>query len=172
MKKTLLMSVVACVLCVGCGFQPMYGSYGALTGQEQGAIQEQLTQIEISNIPDREGQYLRNVLIDRFYKSGRPVNPRYILNVSEINEKTYDLDITVSSDATRAQLTLSSSMQLVDSENKEVVLTRGLRASASYNILESKFATRVSEQKTRENALDELARQIELQIALYLSRAH
>ncbi len=171
MKKRILLSVTACLLCAACGFQPMYGSHSSIIGQEQSGIHEKFAQIGISNIPDREGQFLRNALIDRFYDSGRPANPRYTLNVSKIIESTYDLDITISSDATRAQLTLTTDMSLVDNENKKEVLSRKLKASASYNIMESKFATRVSEQNTRENALNELARQIELQIALYFERA-
>ena len=119
MRKSVLLSAVACAICAGCGFQPMYGSYDALSGQEQIGIQSQLAQIEIGNIPNREGQYLRNALIDRFYKNGRPINPRYSLKISEIKEKSYDLDITVSSNATRAQLTLSTVMRLVDNQGGE-----------------------------------------------------
>ena len=171
MKKPILLSVATCILCAGCGFQPMYGSYGSLAGQEQAGIQEQLSQIKVGNIPNREGQFLRNALIDRFYRNGRPVNPHYVLKVSEIKESTYDLDITVSSDATRAQLTLTLTANLIDSESEEMVLSRELKASASYNIMESEFATRVSEQNTRANILNEMERQIEQQIALYLSRA-
>jgi len=153
-----------------CGFQPMYGSYDALAKQEHRGVQGKLAQIEIANIPNREGQFLRNALIDRFYSDGRPINPRYLLSVSKIEESTYDLDVTITSDTTRAQLTLTTSMQLVDNESKQKALGRKLKASASYNVMESEFATRVSEQSTRENALNDLARQIELQIALYLDR--
>ncbi len=171
MKKRVLLSAVACILCAACGFEPMYGSYGSMVGQEQSGVQKKLAQIDISNILDREGQFLRNALIDSFYDSGRPANPRYTLNVSKIVESSYDLDITVSSDTTRAQLTLSINMSVIDNESKEEVLSRALRASASYNIMESEFATRVSEQNTRENALSDLARQIELHTVLYFDRA-
>ncbi len=168
MKKRVLLSAVACLLCAACGFQPMYGN-GFVAGEARGVVQEQLAQIEISNIPDREGQFLRNALIDNFYSHGRPANPRYLLNVSKVEESTYDLDVTISSDATRAQLTLSTTIGLVDNKTGETVLTRSLKSSVSYNIMGSEFATRVSEQNTRENALNDLARQIELQIALYLN---
>jgi len=167
------LSVSFCLLCTACGFSPMYGNHAPAnangSAQEQ-TIQTQLSQIEIENIPDREGQFLRNALIDRFYKNGRPVNPIYKLVVSKITENTYNLDITINSDATRAQLTLSTTMKLVDPESNETVISRTLKASSSYNIMGSEFATRVSEQNTRENALNDLARQIELQIALHLNQ--
>jgi LPS-assembly lipoprotein len=171
MRKRVLLSAAACLLCAACGFEPMYGSgFAGSAGQEHSDVQQRLALIDISNIPDKEGQFLRNALIDRFYDSGRPADPRYTLNVSKISESSYDLDITVSSDSTRAQLTLSVGISLVDNESKEAVLNRNLRASASYNIMKSEFATRVSAQNTREDALNDLARQIELQTVLYFDR--
>ncbi len=124
----------------------------------------------INNIPDRSGQYLRNALIDRFYRDGRPINPHYTLNISEVQESSIDLDITKDSDATRAQLRLTSSFTLTDTQSGEIVLSRPLKAISSYNVLTSEFSTRVSAKNTRENALNDIARQIELQIALYLKR--
>lgn len=156
------------LLLSGCGFHPMHGT--AFQDEAGIAFQQELTQIEISNIPDSSGQYLRNALIDRFYLDARPENPRYVLNISPIRESIIDLDITKTSDATRGQLRLNTEMNLVDQESGEIVLTRKLGTVTSYNILTSEFATRVSEDNTRKNALDDLARQVELQIGLYLKR--
>lgn len=167
MRKQILISTALCVLCSGCGFTPMYGS---LDNAQTVSAQETLAQIGIKNIPNREGLFLRNALIDSFYKNGRPSDPRFTLKISEISESTYDLDITVTSDATRAQLTLSTAMNLIDNDTGEDVFNRSLKSSASYNIMESEFATRISEKNTRENVLNDLARKIELQIMLYLNR--
>ncbi|MFP4098239.1 MAG: LPS assembly lipoprotein LptE [Alphaproteobacteria bacterium] len=157
------------LFCAACGFQPMYGSYSEAKANGRAGIQAQLARIEVANIKDREGQILRNALIDRFYQEGRPVDARYTLQVSDIAEATDDLDITITSDATRAQLKLSTVMTLVDNETNAVVLERGLKAVASYNIMNSEFATRVSEKNVRENALKDLARQIERHLALYFN---
>lgn len=170
MKKQLLALMILPMICA-CGFEPMYGTSSK---SEQGAntsLRAELAEVQISNIPNREGQYLRNALIDRFYTSGRPINPKYVLDVSDINETAYDLDITIRSDATRKQLTLTTVMTLTDAATGQVLVSRGLKSSGSFNVLESEFATRVSEQSTRENALDHLAQQMELQIGLYLDRA-
>ncbi|MCB1592982.1 MAG: hypothetical protein KDI90_11090 [Alphaproteobacteria bacterium] len=153
----------------GCGFEPMYAS-GPAKDMQSGVIQSELAQVEIENIPDREGQFLRNALIDRFYRDGRPASPRYKLLVKPIRESKTDLDITKSSDATRGQLKLSSAIALVDLASGETVLKRNLVSIGSYNILGSEFANRVTEQNTRDNALNDLARQIELQVGLYLKR--
>ena len=168
MKKILFVTS-ACLCLSACGFEPMYGTQmQSNAGQE--SVEAQLAQVAINGIPDREGQMLRNALIDRFYRDGRPQNSRYTLQIAPIDESITDLDITKSSDATRAQLHLKTSMNLIDDATGEIVLTRSLRSIASYNVLTSEFATRVSAQNTRENALNDLARQIELQTSLYLRR--
>ena len=150
-----------------CGFNPMYGERG-VSGQSE--VRAGFNSIYIDNIPDFEGQYLRNALIDRFYSNGRPDRARYRLTINPIKETKTDLDITKSSDATRAQLRLNTSMSLIDRQTNKMLLERKLVSITSYNILKSQFTTRVSEQNTRQNALDELARQIEQQLALFFKR--
>ncbi len=169
MKKQILMSACCLTLLGGCGFTPMYGT--AFQESETALdISEHLAQVDIGNIPDREGQFLRNALIDRFYRDGRPVNARYSLSVGKINERISDLDITKTSDTTRSKLHVKTSIKLTDNQTGETILKRTLNATSSFNELSSEFATRISERNTRENALNELAQQIELQIGLYLQR--
>ena len=150
-----------------CGFHPVYGTnkYTAVGAEEK------LQHIAISNIPDREGQVLRNALIDRFYREGRPSDPRYTLSIEKIEESKANLDISKSADTTRAQLRLSTNFKLTDAHTGAELMNRSLRAIASYNQLGSEFATRVSEDNTRLNAIDDLARQIEQQVTLYFKRS-
>ncbi|MEM7650500.1 MAG: LPS assembly lipoprotein LptE [Pseudomonadota bacterium] len=164
MQKTLF--TMALLFLASCGFHPVYGvnKYTAV------GVEEKLAQTQIGSIPDREGQYLRNALIDRFYRSGRPANPRYSLTISEITESLRGLDVTIDSDTTRGQLALFTSIQLIDKSTNEKLIERNLKSIASYNIIASEFANRVSEQNSRENALNDLARQIEEQLALYFKR--
>ena len=145
----------------------MHGKYSAKNSE---TVQDSLASIYIENIPDREGQFLRNNLIDRFYQNGRPADPAYKLYIEKIDEKIDDLDITKSSDATRAQLRLSTKLTLQDTRTSSVILKRDVSAITSYNILQSQFTTRVSENDARENALKELAAQIERQLSLYFNR--
>ena len=163
---TLFAALICAAVTASCGFHPVYGvnKYTAV------GVEEYLSQTAISSIPDREGQYLRNALIDRFYRSGRPASPQYTLNVAPITEISRDLDITIDSDTTRGQLVLTTSISLQNNQTRENVLDRNLRSVVSYNIIDSQFANRVSEQNTRENALNDLARQIEEQLAFYFKR--
>jgi hypothetical protein len=62
---------LVCLLTCGRGFHAVYGSHGG----SDSPVAEQLNQVAIDNIPDRQGQMLRNALIDRMYGKGRPLQP-------------------------------------------------------------------------------------------------
>ncbi len=159
--------VMVLFLLTACGFRPLYGQYGAAGDQN---VRAQLNQIHIANIADQPGQYLRNALMDRFYSSGRPAaGAAYTLSVAQIQQSRSELDITKTSDSTRAQLYLSTVMTLTN-QRGEKLLARSLTAVTSYNILDSQFTTRVAEDAARRQALDDLARQIETQMLLYFNR--
>lgn len=151
-------------LTTACGFEPLHGSRGY---NESRAI---YNDIYIDNIRDRSGQILRNDLIDRFYTQGRPTAPEYILRVSDIEETTSNLDLTATADTTRAQLRMDTKMRLEKKDTGELLLERELTSISSYNVLQSQFTTRVSEENVRENILKDLARQIDVQLALYFKR--
>ncbi|MBI1326603.1 MAG: hypothetical protein GC136_03070 [Alphaproteobacteria bacterium] len=150
------------LLLAACGFTPLYGE------KIQGAsAKDFFSQIDIMLIPDREGQQLRNALLDQLNMSGVPSQPRYRLHIQEIAEEKRELDITKEADTTRSQLRLRTSFKLVDLESQQTVLGRSVYAITSYNELASEFSTRVTEQNARDNAITELARQIERDLALY-----
>lgn len=163
------------LLLSGCGFQPVYGTHRAAPSVA-GAIPSQttasaLSRIDIAIIPDRVGQMLRNDLIDRLYRNGYPSNPIATLKIRKLEENKTELDITKSSEATRAQLRIRTKMQLVDS-SEHVLLDRDLSTITSYNVLGSEFATRVSEEDARQSGLNDLARQVELNLSLYYNTSH
>jgi LPS-assembly lipoprotein len=166
MKYSFLL-VLSLFLLSGCGFSPLYGDHSPAANA---SARESLNSIYIGNIPDQPGQYLRNALMDRFYSTGRPgADARYNLSVAPVVESRTELDITKTSGSTRAQLHMSTSMVLKDNGGKELV-KRALNAVTSYNILDSQFTTRVAEESARRQALDDLARQIEMHTLLYFNR--
>lgn len=151
----------------GCGFQPLYKTSSQETGKSN------LNQVYIGNIPDREGVYLRNALLDSFYSGGAPNDTaaRYVLDVSPVEVTRQDLDTTQDDDATRRLLTVRTSLRLKDRTNGRTVLKRDIVSYVSYNILSSQFTTNVSEQDSLEDALNDLSRQITTQIQLYFKRS-
>jgi len=160
------LSILCLAALPACGFHPVYGvnKYTPLGAETK------FQQISIGNIPNREGQYLRNALIDRLYRDGRAKNISYNLSISRLNETQRDLDVTIDSDTTRAQLRIETIMTLTHKETRETLIKRHLNSTASYNVLGSEFTNKVSEQSTRENIIDDLARQIEMQISLYFKQ--
>lgn len=135
---------------------------------QQGETAAGRGEIKIAGIPNREGQMLRNHLIDRLYLNGEPQAPRYTLSFTEVTEARSDLDITKSSEATRSQLTLKTTMMLTDDKGQQV-LVRDLKTVTSFNVLGSEFATRITEKSARESALEDIARQAELGLNLYFA---
>lgn len=161
--------ILIVVLFLGaCGFEPMYGSSSG--GASKMSAAQGLDSISIDIIPDAEGVELRNILIDKFYSSGYPANPRYKLSVQKLSESVVDSDITIESEATSRRIALYTSFSLIDLQTGQAALSRSLSAYASYNIIGSQFTTRVSEKDAREAAIADLARQIERQVALYFNR--
>jgi LPS-assembly lipoprotein len=158
-----ILSFIAVLFVTACGFTPMYAT------QNNSTVKSSLDQVGIAIIPDRSGQYLRNALIDRFYRNGYPTAPRYKLTVQPIKETISNFDVTLESEATRQQIKLSTKIMLINVETNKSVLTRSLTAVTSNNILESEFSTLITEQSARDAALNDLARQIERQLSLYFS---
>lgn len=164
-----IFSALAAVLLLltACGFSPMYG---AKTGAGGVNATAGLDRVDIAMIQDASGVYLRNILIDNFYRGGYPAAPSHTLTVARIHETENNLDVTRDSESTRKQIKLRTKMTLTDKATGKPVLQRDLMAVTSYNVLGSQFTTRVSEADAREAALGDLARQIENQIALYFRR--
>lgn len=147
-----------------CGFRPLYGE------SAQGASSfDRLETVQIAALPDRTGQQLHNLLRDRINPRGQPNAPEYVLRVF-LSEQTEALAIDQDETATRANLRLSASFTLTRLEGEEVVFTGLSNSINSYNIVDSQFATFVSERDARERALRELSEDIRLRLATYFAR--
>lgn len=141
-----------------CGFQPMYGS---------GSVSSQTEKIAIENIPDRDGQYLRNTLLDRIGTDG---DARYSLVVTNLNKKVTDMALRKDATYTRAEMEITADITLIDKTTSQPVLTRHVRSGGGYNLLDSQYTTNVSEQAQTENILNDLGNAIVTEIDLYLHR--
>ncbi len=150
----------------GCGLRPVYGD-----GASSPAAAA-LNTVDISNIPDRSGQKLRNELIDRFYQDGRPADARYQLAVSGPKEIVFGIGIAKDATSTRSQMRISTQIALTDNFNPRagVLLHRTMTATVSYNTLGSQYTTLVTEEDARGQALRDLADQIVTQLELYFTR--
>src|SRR5207249_1795191 len=130
-----------------------------------------MSSIEISPIPDRDGQYLRNLLIDQLNTTGRPADAPYQLKLSPLTRSTVNMGIEKNAAATRAQVQIASQMQLIEKSTGKVLLQRDLKTSGAYNLLDNQLATLVSQQSTIENLLQELGEDAAEELNLYFRRA-
>lgn len=163
-KTRVILTAIACLWLSACGFQPMYGSHAPATK----AARE--SRVEIANIPDRDGQRLRNLLIDRLYLDGRPADAPYILAISPLKTDLTNLGIRRDATSTRAMLQISATMTLTERATNAKVLERQIRSVGGYNELDNQFATLVSERSVTDHMLEELSDSITTELALYFTR--
>jgi LPS-assembly lipoprotein len=153
-------------LAAGCGFRPLY----ATGGEGEPATASQLADVEVGIIPDRDGQVLRNFLIERINPDGRNTAGRYQLAVA-IVERQQELGIEKDSTARRANMIVVANFELRQA-GADLPLTRQRVASiTSFNILDDQFATLSAEQDARRRALRQVSDDIRTQLALYFARA-
>jgi LPS-assembly lipoprotein len=161
-----ILVAVALSLAAGCGFEPLYGTHSPAAE----AVSAALPSIEIASIPDRDGQYLRNLLIDRLNTRGRPADALYLLQLSKLEKNILNLGIQKDATATRAQIQITSHMQLIDKVTGKPVLERDLKTVGAYNLLDDQLATMVSQQNITESILQEMRDDAVQELSLYFRR--
>lgn len=168
MTRALLLTIfsVFAFALAACGLTPVYGTYSG-----NADVSAALDDVYIDVIPDRTGQKLRNILIDRLVASGKNTrtDAKYQLRIGNVTEAIYGIGIAKDATATRSQIRLNAPLNLVDRETGEVKLTRPLSAIASFNTLSSQYTTLVTEEDARNQAIGLLADQIVTQLELYFS---
>ena len=158
--------LIALLTLTGC-YQPVYGQKPLLaspTAQEQ-----KLNQVAITGIPEVDGQKLRNLLIDRFYFSGRPEKPDYALGV-RLSVQKEKLGILKDATASRARLTLTASYTLTQNASGKVLFSGNSHSMVAYNIVDPEYATRGAEENATDRGLRELADLITTRVALALNQ--
>ena len=157
-----LVLILALVVLGACAVEPLYGSRAG-KGQGGGAAA-----IEILPVKDRIGHIVRNHLIDSLTPKGQPRQPDYRLTLSIRQSKT-PLLIQLDDHATRFNLTLRATFSLADRNGVEVYKDSA-RATGSYNVVDSSFATVTAQRDAAEEAARVLSEDILTLILLYLRR--
>jgi len=165
---SLVAAAAALLVLSGCGYRPVYGEHSAVASD---GARTQLANVKVLGIADRRGQLLRNYLIDRINPRGEPAAPRYVLSVTS-TESTRVNDSRPDGTATRADVIVSARYTLRDSTSDLIVFTDRSEAIATYNLLTARFASVVSEDEARRRAVEQIADQISLQVAMFLNRRH
>ena len=164
-RRAILLSgaAVAITSLAGCGFQPVYGTSSHDTSRDTTL---DLAATKIGIIKDREGQFLHNLLLDRFNPLGRPVKPLYVLS-TELDVTSRDLGVQLDATTTRAEVQVFAYATLSAFEETFQFQSR---AVASYSTSESDYAALVAERNAIERSLRVIADDLRLQIATFFEK--
>lgn len=155
--------LVAGLSLAGCGFSPLYGERSASS-----VATPELAAIQIDSIPNREGQIVRNSLLDKMQPRGAAPKPLYRLQIG-VSLARESLGVRIDDTATRGNLTMNASYTLIDLASGKPLMSARSRAVSGYNILDSDFATVISENDAIRRTAVEVSEEIKTRVAVYLS---
>jgi LPS-assembly lipoprotein len=162
MRHLRIFTIAGLLALSGCGFSPVYGSHDNNT-----TVTAQLGDIAIDNISERQGQILRNDLIDRMYAKGRPASPHYRLSV-KIRSTVEDLGIQADATSTRSLLNMYADYTLLDEKGKKLV-SGTAHSVTSFNKLDQQFGTLMASEDASERTINEVSDQIVNRLSLYFA---
>ncbi len=147
-----------------CGFQPLYGRSGQTT-----AVAE-LQTIHVQETISRDGQILRNRLIERLNPRAIPAEVRYSLTL-EVAQTKVGLAIQADARITRYNLTMTAKYGLKRLSDNHVLINGHARVIGAYNVVDSEYATLVAEKNAVERVARELSDEIHTRLSAYFISA-
>jgi LPS-assembly lipoprotein len=150
----------------GCGFQPLYG--GSTVGGAR--LPELMKTVDVTPVPGRVGQKLRNELIFENTGGGYAAPTRFRLDII-VKESVTDQLVQITGDATSQVYELQASFKLVNVANGKVMLQGNAMSRAPYNRYQEIFANVRARYDAENRAARTVAESIKTQLAAYLSNA-
>lgn len=163
MMKLLVVLLALLLTLSACGFSPIYSGKGSSAPP----VAKALNNIYIANIADRDGQFLRNHLIDRIYGTGRPANPTMHLEIT-LSSNTRELGIQKDSTASRSELDQWANYELKDKDNNQLLKGQA-HSLVSYSKLNAQYGTLAAQRNAKERALKEMGEEIVNRLSLYFA---
>lgn len=163
MFRNFVVIILVCWVTAGCGFQPLYG------GRTHNSVVSEFSHVHVAPIKERIGQQLRNELLNQLHTSAKKNWSKYKL-VTTLRESTQTLAVRKSAFATRANLTVMASFNLLAGGDNRVVLSAAEKTTVSYNILDSELATLVAQRDAQERAIKSLSKSIVVRLAVFFNR--
>ncbi len=161
-----LLAGLAALALAGCGFQPLYG--GTTAGGAR--LSEVMAGVEITPIPGRVGQKLRNELIFANTGGGNAAQTRFRLDIA-VKESITDQLVQITGDATGQVYQLDAAFKLVDVSRNTVIFQGKAISRAPYNRFQEVFANVRARYDAENRAARTISESIKTQVAAYLSRA-
>jgi LPS-assembly lipoprotein len=159
----LAMIGASAVLTPGCGFQPLYGP---TAGGAQ--LSDVMKTVEITTVPGRVGQQIRNELIFRTTGGGYAEAPKYRLDIA-IKESVMHTLVNREGDPQGEIYQLYSTYRLIRVGDNQVVLEGHTNARAAYDKSESVFSGLRASRDAQDRASRTIAETIRTRVAAFLA---
>lgn len=150
-------------LLMSCGFKPVYGTHSS----DDTPVAEQMNQVAVDGIANRQGQIMRNELIDRMYGKGRPAKPTYHLLVT-LKESEEALGIQADATSTRTLMNMYATYILSDLKGREI-LHGTAHSISSFNTLVDEYGNLSAHNAAIERTVHECSEQIVNRLSLYFA---
>jgi LPS-assembly lipoprotein len=147
----------------GCGWQPLYGP--TASGAQ---LEDVMRTVEISTIPGRVGQRVRNELIFKTTGGGEADIPKYRLDIA-IRESVLNTLVEATGDPTGQIYQIYTQFKLVRLTDNQVVLQGNNNARAAYDKADSVFADIRAKRDAEDRAARTIAEAIRTRVAAYFS---
>lgn len=149
-----------CLTLTGCGYQPLYGD------RANAVTSEDLALIYIAPIPDRNGQQLRNFLLEDLNAGGQPSRPIYTLTIG-LNVVSTGVSLSRDTTTSRTSITTTARYSLSETASGKSLFSSTSRGTDAYDVLVSDYGTLVSQDDAVKRALREVSSDMRTQIAVY-----
>lgn len=161
----LLVTAPALTACGNGGLRPLYGATASGAG-----LQERLAQVDVSPIPGRVGQRIRNELRFQTTGGGVPAPPTHRLEVA-INESVLSTLVRIDGDAAGQVYAVQASFRLININEKKVVFQGTSHARAGFERFEAIYSNVRAREDAENRAARTLADDLRTRVAAYLSGA-
>ena len=162
-RMRILASVMAVMVLAGCGWQPLYGP--TASGVE---LEEVMRAVDISTIPGRVGQRLRNELIFKATGGGLANVPKNRLDIA-VRESVLNTLVDATGDPKGQIYQIYTQFKLVRLNDNKVVLEGKNNARAAYDKVDSVFADLRAKRDAEDRAARTIAEAIRTRMAAYFS---
>jgi LPS-assembly lipoprotein len=153
-----------CLFLTACGFRPLYSPYGCNS--------DIAYPIKIATIKERNGQILRNLLVDLLTPGGEAAKPQYVLEI-KLSETIKAIGVNKDETTSRMEAVLTAVMILRNSKTNKILYTHVVNAINSFAVItENYYADVVAQDYAKAEGLRLLAEKIRLTLSAYLDSHH
>lgn len=151
-----------------CGFRPLYVGQGTADSISGKQLVTEMASVFIDEIPNREGQVLRQTLLARLSPLGEPEKPHYRLSIRLSEASIFQQGLRQDNLATRYVMSYTAYYTLLSYPENKSLLKDKTVGRISYDVQLSPYATDVAERTSKERVMKIIGDDIALRLAAFL----